>query len=163
MTPLPQKTGSAKSSNPRNWLERLWASLPIRGSGNAGRSGPVVPPLDRAKRLADALLSERGEASGAVVARALHDSLRALDADDRLVVALVDNPLEWEIAEPTSLLGRLAHPKPIIICVAIERAIRLPHVAGLDQRIMQTTKMDALAGAEGFLDLPDDPLGDTMV
>jgi malonyl-CoA decarboxylase len=40
-------------------------------------------PLDRAKRLAATLLSERGEASGALVARELHHVLRALDADDR--------------------------------------------------------------------------------
>jgi malonyl-CoA decarboxylase len=78
-----RKTGPSKSSNPRSWLERLWASLPIRGSADAERPGAVVPPLDRAKRLAGALLSERGEASGAVVARELHDSLRALSADDR--------------------------------------------------------------------------------
>ena len=40
-------------------------------------------PVDRAKRLAAALLSERGEASGAQIARELHHVLRALDADDR--------------------------------------------------------------------------------
>jgi malonyl-CoA decarboxylase len=39
--------------------------------------------LGRAKQLAAALLSERGEASGALVARQLHETLRALDADDR--------------------------------------------------------------------------------
>ena len=39
-------------------------------------------PVDRAKQLAAALLSERGEASGAQVARDLH-VLGALDADDR--------------------------------------------------------------------------------
>src|SRR5712672_4585712 len=40
-------------------------------------------PVDRAKQLAATLLSERGEASGAQVARELHHLLRALDADDR--------------------------------------------------------------------------------
>ena len=40
-------------------------------------------PVDHAKQLATALLSERGEASGAQVARELHHVLRALDADDR--------------------------------------------------------------------------------
>ncbi|WP_198164148.1 malonyl-CoA decarboxylase [Bradyrhizobium jicamae] len=40
-------------------------------------------PLDRAKQLAAALLSERGEASGALIARQLHDVLHALDAGDR--------------------------------------------------------------------------------
>jgi malonyl-CoA decarboxylase len=40
-------------------------------------------PLDRAKHLAATLLSERGEASGALVARELHQALRILDADER--------------------------------------------------------------------------------
>jgi malonyl-CoA decarboxylase len=48
------------------------------GSTNATRS-----PLDRAKRFASTLLSERGEASGALLARELHGMLRALDAGDR--------------------------------------------------------------------------------
>jgi malonyl-CoA decarboxylase len=77
------KTRPAKS-DPRSWVERLWASLSLRSGVEAGRAGPAVPPLDRAKRLAEALLSERGEASGAVVARELHESLKALGAEDRL-------------------------------------------------------------------------------
>jgi len=40
-------------------------------------------PLDHAKQLAAALLSERGEASGAFVARELHGVLGKLDANDR--------------------------------------------------------------------------------
>lgn len=84
MAPSTWKVSSSKSSEPRAWLERLWASLAMRGSGDAGRPGAVAPPLDRAKRLAEALLSERGEASGAVVARELHDCLRGLGAEDRL-------------------------------------------------------------------------------
>ena len=39
--------------------------------------------LGRAKQLAATLLSERGEASGALVARQLHEVLRALAPDDR--------------------------------------------------------------------------------
>jgi len=42
-----------------------------------------LPPLDRAKRLAATLLSERSQASGALVARQLHDLLGALDVGDR--------------------------------------------------------------------------------
>src|SRR3984885_3646801 len=45
------------------------------------KSNPV--PLDRAKQLAATLLSERGEASGAVVARELNQVLRSLDVSDR--------------------------------------------------------------------------------
>jgi malonyl-CoA decarboxylase len=39
--------------------------------------------LDIAKQLASTLLSERGEASGALVARELHQALRSLGAEDR--------------------------------------------------------------------------------
>jgi malonyl-CoA decarboxylase len=50
-------------------------------SGGLSSSNPA--PVDRAKQLAATLLSQRGEASGAQVARELHHVLRALDADDR--------------------------------------------------------------------------------
>ena len=79
-----RKAGFSNSSNPRSWLEPLWTSLPMRSSATTARPGAMAPPLDRAEHLAEALLSERGEASGAVVARELHDSLRVLGADDRL-------------------------------------------------------------------------------
>jgi malonyl-CoA decarboxylase len=46
-------------------------------------SSPKLAPLDRAKQLAATLLSERSEASGAPVARQLHEVLGALDASDR--------------------------------------------------------------------------------
>ncbi len=44
----------------------------------------AISPLERVQHLAEALLSERGEASGAIVARELHDGLRSLGAEDRL-------------------------------------------------------------------------------
>src|ERR1700733_9972763 len=50
---------------------------------SSGLSNAQPGPVDRAKQLAAALLSERGEASGAQIARELHHLLRALDADDR--------------------------------------------------------------------------------
>src|SRR5258706_5328932 len=46
-------------------------------------SNTKLTPLDRAKQLAATLLSERSEASGALLARQLHEALRALDAIDR--------------------------------------------------------------------------------
>jgi len=46
-------------------------------------SNTKVAPLDHAKQLAATLLSERSEASGALVARQLHEVLGALDAGDR--------------------------------------------------------------------------------
>ena len=50
-------------------------------SGNQRNAQPAL--LDHAKQLAAKLLSERGEASGALVSRELNDVLRALDTDDR--------------------------------------------------------------------------------
>src|SRR5439155_11306313 len=53
-------------------------------SQNSSDLSNVRPALlGRAKQLAATLLSERGEASGALVARQLHEVLRALDPDDR--------------------------------------------------------------------------------
>jgi malonyl-CoA decarboxylase len=46
-------------------------------------SDAKLAPLDRAKQLAAKLLSQRGEASGALVARQLHEALRTQDAGDR--------------------------------------------------------------------------------
>src|SRR5580693_4571204 len=50
---------------------------------SSGLSSSKPAPVDRVKQLAATLLSERGEASGAQVARELHHVLHALDADDR--------------------------------------------------------------------------------
>jgi malonyl-CoA decarboxylase len=50
---------------------------------SSGLSNSKPAPVDRAKELAATLLSERSEASGALVARQLHEVLRALDAGDR--------------------------------------------------------------------------------
>ena len=63
-----------KSSISPSWLDRLGAGQPI----------DAVHQLDHARKLAQALLSERGEASGAVVARELHEAIRSLVAEDRL-------------------------------------------------------------------------------
>jgi hypothetical protein len=49
----------------------------------SGLSDAKSASLERAKQLAATLLLERGEASGALVARQLHDALGALDASDR--------------------------------------------------------------------------------
>src|SRR6201987_330455 len=50
---------------------------------SSGLSNSKPAPVDRVKQLAATLLSQRGEASGAQVARELHHVLRALDANDR--------------------------------------------------------------------------------
>ncbi|MFZ4410482.1 MAG: malonyl-CoA decarboxylase [Paracraurococcus sp.] len=80
-TPSPGATGVSET---RGWIERLWSSIADRGRAYADVPAASLPPLERARRLARAMLSERGEASGAAVARELHDSLAQLAGEDRI-------------------------------------------------------------------------------
>jgi len=67
------RTNSLRDGQPdSSWPERLSNSLGLRSSADVGPARETIAPLEQAKRLAAALLSERGEASGAVVARELH-------------------------------------------------------------------------------------------
>ena len=91
------KAETGTGGGAQSWVDRLWSSVLERtglGGGSAGRAGirpaeeaaaavAELPPLDRAKRLAEALLSERGEASGAAVARELLVASRELDPAGR--------------------------------------------------------------------------------
>jgi malonyl-CoA decarboxylase len=67
----------------RTWLERLWTGIADRGRPYADVPGIARPPLVRAELLARSLLSERGEASGAAVARELLAVLHDLNPEDR--------------------------------------------------------------------------------
>src|SRR3979409_1029499 len=62
---------------------RLLRSNTSRLSNEAERPTAATDQFSRAKQLAQSLLSERGEASGALLARELHGVLRGLDAGDR--------------------------------------------------------------------------------
>src|SRR6201984_1686724 len=69
-------------TQPRSPVHKEATMTPTTQSSN-GSTNATTSPLDRAKRFASTLLSERGEASGALLARELHGVLRALDAGDR--------------------------------------------------------------------------------
>ncbi len=76
---------STTSTEGRSWFDRLWSSIADRGTAYAKVPAPDAPPLERARSLAEALLSQRGEASGAAVARELQAVVRALPTVERLV------------------------------------------------------------------------------
>jgi len=71
-------------SRPLAWIERLWSSIADRGRAYADVPNGSIPPAQRAQSLAAALLTGRGEASGAALARELLSVLRGLDAEGRL-------------------------------------------------------------------------------
>ena len=69
---------TAVAGGSRSWLDRLWASIADRGTLYAPVPDPGADPLDRARLLTHAMLSQRGEASGAAIARELQAAARAL-------------------------------------------------------------------------------------
>jgi malonyl-CoA decarboxylase len=82
--PNPSTIVSSLTQTPRSWIDRLWIAVAERGRAWANVPETTLAPLERARQLATALLSERGEASGAAVARELHAVLGALGPDERL-------------------------------------------------------------------------------
>jgi malonyl-CoA decarboxylase len=78
------QTHPSAASHSANWLERLWSSIADRGRDYANVPAASLPAGERARHLAEALLSGRGEASGAALARELVVALKALTPDDRL-------------------------------------------------------------------------------
>ena len=83
-------TATGGGGGSQSWVDRLWSSV-LERTGLRSATRPAgaaaemakLPPLERAKRLAEALLSERGEASGAAVAREILAASRELDEAGR--------------------------------------------------------------------------------
>lgn len=78
-----------KPAPSRAWLDRLgvnrfWSQIADRGRSFVALPPTSISPPERAKLLADALISGRGEASGAAVARELHAVLSHLEPAERL-------------------------------------------------------------------------------
>ncbi len=67
-----------------SWLDRIWSTVSEKGRELIRLPAQHMPPLDRTCHLAEALVSERGEASGAALARELQLSYDALSDEDRL-------------------------------------------------------------------------------
>ena len=114
------------ANGPRSWIERLWSSVADRGRSYAEvlQPKPIKAPLDRARDLATALVSERGEASGAAVARELHTALRELSPADRLGFYrfLAENFLPLEPPLRAAAQAYLADPSPELAAQLAEAA-----------------------------------------
>jgi malonyl-CoA decarboxylase len=140
------RTNSLRDGQPDpSWPERLSNSLGLRSSADAGPARETIAPLEQAKRLAAALLSERGEASGAVVARELHQVIRRLAADDRRRFQrhLATNFLPDAAALRTAAQAYLADP-------TAESAARLTQAADPPRQEL-LRRMNMAAGGTGAL------------
>jgi len=124
-----------------------------------------VPLLDRARGLADALLSECGEASGAAVARELLASLRGLEPGDRLAfyryLAEGFNPAEAPLrAAAQAYLDDLTPVRAAQLAGAAEPArqelLRRMNTAPDGTAALVASRKDLLVQGRGLLGL--DPL-----
>jgi malonyl-CoA decarboxylase len=97
-----------------NWLERLWTTIADRGRDFINVPAATLPAGERARQLAEALLSGRGEASGAALARELIEALNALTQADRLAfchfIATSFTPDDAELRD--AVQAWLAEPTP---------------------------------------------------
>ena len=102
------------STQSPGWLERLWGSIADRGRDYVNVPNRSLPPVERARQLAEALLSGRGEASGAALSRELLQALRALSAEDRITFCrhVATNFTPDEAALREAVTGYLADPSP---------------------------------------------------
>ncbi len=119
-------SGTSPATGPRSWIERIWSSVADRGRSYAEvlQPKPAKAPVDRARDLATALVSERGEASGAAVARELHTALRELSSSDRLAFYrfLAENFLPSEVPLRAAAQAYLADPSPELAAQLTEAA-----------------------------------------
>jgi len=113
-TPLTTSPGT--SPGPLSWLERLWSSVADRGRPYAAVLQPeqATSPFERSRELASALLSVRGEASGAAIARELQTAVRELGPEDRVGFYrfLTGNFLPSEVRLRAAAEAYLADPTP---------------------------------------------------
>ena len=157
---MASSTASASTANtqagPRSWIERIWASVADRGRSYATVLQPESTkiPLDRAREFATALLSERGEASGAAVARELHTALRQLTGADRIAFYrfLAANFLPAEDALREAARAYLAEPTP-------ERATLLAEAAEPPRQELLRRMNMAQGGTADLVAMRKDLLG----
>lgn len=155
-SPPPPSPAPATAFDPRSWVERLWSSIAERGRpyADALQPRPSASALDRAREFAAALLSERGEASGAAVARELHAVLRELGPQDRLTfyrfLAAGFLPDEERLREAAR--AYLAEPTP-------EHAARLAEAADPTRQELLRRMNLASGGTAALVAMREEVLG----
>jgi malonyl-CoA decarboxylase len=153
--PVLTETRPIAATQSGNWLERLWNSIADRGRDYANVPAASLPAAERARQLADALLSGRGEASGAALARELVEALRALPPADRLAfcrhIATRFTPDELALREAVE--AWLADPTPA-------RAAALSDAAEPPRQELLRRMNQAQGGTAALVSLRQEILGE---
>ena len=83
--------------------------------------------------------------------------------DERLGVAIIGDALEVDITQPACALPCCVdEPRPVVVIVDINVAVRLHEVAGGNEYIMQSAPMDTPPLADGTVELFGEPLAVAM-
>ncbi len=106
-------TPMLRPNTARSWFDRLRSAVAERGRSFAPIPAASMAPVERARRLASSLLTERGEASGAAIARELLNVLTALTAAER--------------AEFYNFLTENFQPDPLRLADAAKAYLALPN------------------------------------
>src|SRR5262245_1683553 len=101
-------------------------------------------------------------ASGMVTSRPMETNASgitlSLVMDVRLGVAVVGDLVERDVAEPAGrLAGDAAEPDPVLICVGVDRAVRLDDRLARHKDVVQAAPVDAPV-ADGLLLVSGEPL-----
>ncbi len=117
-------TETETTLRPLAWIERLWSSIADRGRAFANVPAATIAPLERARQLAQALLSGRGEASGAALARDLLQVLNGLDHAGRLAFCQFAAAGFWpdQAALQAAAAAYLESPSPATAATLAEAA-----------------------------------------
>ena len=122
--PVQTQSRPTATSQASSWLERLWSSIADRGRDYVKLPAASLPGDVRVRQLADALLSGRGEASGAALARELIVALNAVSPEDRLAfcrfIATGFTPDETALREAVE--AWLADPTPAHVAALSDAA-----------------------------------------
>ncbi len=135
----------AQTTTQKSWLDRLWGGIADQGRAYARVPAADLSGRERTAQLATALLSERGEASGAALARELIGSLKALPENERLEVLRGFSEGFAPDAEKLRAAAQayLDDPTP-------DRAVRL-HAASEPPRQELLRRMNMAAGGTAML------------
>src|SRR5262249_25841160 len=82
-----------------------------------------------------------------------------LTMNDRRSIAIIDNAVERDVAQPSCrLAGRVDQPRPVIVVIDVDIAVRLDERAGGNQHVVDAAPMNFLAAPNQSIEMLGEPL-----